>query len=221
MILITKCVLYEYLQKFQVKLILGGLALCPSLKIPFILLPPLNPDDPDPYPNSSSAPSSAQRTTESETNRICSVASPLKEQGESESANKKPQPASDRPQVEVTPAERCTIFSGPPGKQEQERSITCISDTSNNYEERKSVKVETEQPSVSSVSVSSTRRETKLSSSSTSSTPTASLYQQQQVTLQQHQPQIHHHHLATTPATTPSPVRTSSGTHLFHQQSIP
>lgn len=199
------------------------MALCPSLKIPFILLPPLNPDDPDPYPNSSSAPSSAQQTTESETSRICSVASPLLEQGESESANKKLQPASDGHQVEVTPAERITTVSGPPGKQEQERSITCISDTSNNYEERKSVKVEAEQPSASSVSASNTRREreTKLSSSSTSSTPTASLYQQQQVTLQQHQPQIHHHHLATTPATTPSPVRTSSGTHLFHQQSIP
>lgn len=34
----------------QAKLILGGLSLCQSLKVPFVLLPPLNSDDPDPYP---------------------------------------------------------------------------------------------------------------------------------------------------------------------------
>ena len=35
---------------FQAKLVLGGLSLCQNVKVPFVLLPPQIPDDPDPYP---------------------------------------------------------------------------------------------------------------------------------------------------------------------------
>lgn len=30
---------------------LGGLSLCQNVKVPFVLLPPSIPDDPDPYPS--------------------------------------------------------------------------------------------------------------------------------------------------------------------------
>lgn len=200
-------------KNLQVKLILGGLALCPSLKIPFILLPPLNPDDPDPYP------CSAQQ----QPSRICSVSAsnPEGESGESESANKT-LPSSQCDQVQVAP-ECSSSTTSCAGKQEQD--TICTGDTtSTNYDgRRRSVKVEVEQPPPASVSSTggTGERETKLSLSSTSSTPTVPLLYHDQLTLHEHQPQIHHHHLATTPATTPSPVRaSSSGTHLFHQQTI-
>ncbi|XP_021949507.2 phosrestin-2-like [Folsomia candida] len=34
----------------KAKLVLGGLSLCQNVKVPFVLLPPQIPDDPDPYP---------------------------------------------------------------------------------------------------------------------------------------------------------------------------
>jgi len=55
----------------KAKLVLGGLSLCQNVKVPFVLLPPLNPDDPDPYPTpkgeSDQQPVQAIATTQSPT----------------------------------------------------------------------------------------------------------------------------------------------------------
>ncbi len=185
----------------QAKLILGGLALCQSLKVPFVLLPPLNPDDPDPYPGMSQT---AEINFNPEENFVMTQGGVTEGNVISELS---------APKAQSLPDPGYSTISGGSGGVAGEDSGTCDNDDDTTI--KRTTKSTERLISTSSASVVEGARR---KSSSTSSITTQHPQQHQQLTLHQHQPQIHHHHLAASPATTPSPVKVPtvpSTEHLF------
>jgi len=186
----SACEFFFSLSFSQAKLILGGLSLCQSVKVPFILLPPLNPDDPDPYPGVMTTqinfdPEDVITTT------ACSTTPQKTATGTS------PMPPSPTSQLVDVSSNTKTVENSSSGMRRVQQQDDDDEDGCETTLMKRGV-------SVAQV----------VTTTSTSSSTTISAAQH----YLQHQPQIHHHHLASSPATTPSPVRVPSVEHLFWKE---
>ncbi|CAL8143581.1 unnamed protein product [Orchesella dallaii] len=179
----------------KAKLILGGLSLCQSLKVPFILLPPLNPDDPDPYPGVMTAginfnPADVITTT------ACSTTPQKTAAGTSPTPP--PPTSSQLPDVSRSSSNTQNVES-PGGRRRRSQ-------------EQQQDEEEEDDDDDDECATAIMKRGVAVAQVVTSSSSTTTSISAQHL---QHQPQIHHHHLVSSPATTPSPVKVPSVEHLF------